>query len=483
MEKESDLFDLLEKGNFHNINIHEVMYFMINKENFNFSFNKKYNISVKKNINKHENLKHIVFFNENTKEKLTYTQNKENPEPEEYIITTSNEEDESYNLLIEKVLKLKKLSYCTTTIKIKEKADIYGVLLDYYHTQHFSKREDSFEIITKKNNSLFLELTKEIMEKKSIINGFEELNEILKLKIDQGIDLKTYDLIKENFGEHTLIDKTTDMIEKLKNINEIKTKPAIIENREFSEKKIAERFIKQQLKKNENELLMNFFNNNINAKKEYLKQIEEEVNKYSKNISSFNTVIKLTNDAVKTEKLILKKTHETKEGVLSYEINFSEDSNVYVEFFTTKSHDPSFRGKEIINIKLKDDKDFLIQTKRVNSNITLFTEIVDKETEIEKFITRLFDNQLSEENTSIKENLSNLKDFIDHIHVLKNSTLNKLPNNMLYEGIFDDIDLLNVKKEEFDLIKLKTDINIEENIEHVKSYINRMNKNKNKFKI
>lgn len=252
------------------------------------------------------------------------------------------------------------------------------------------------------------------------------------------------------------------------------------QNPELTINDIAKNYLENQLNDPINKLLSDFFDYNVESKKTYFNKIEKEFSFEKNNLDNFNQLIDLASNRIKIEQLKIKKNYKNKDGNLVYQLSFNENDLSIIEFYPKA---PLL--KNMIQLKSKVNEEFILYSRRESGVFEFEVQFINKkkyenEILIKSFLKRDFTEKLKDN----KELLKNLEEFVDAIFVMKNAVLGKIPEHILYSDILEDINLLNVKEEDFDLIKLKTDVDLREPILYVKNYISRMNKTlENKIKI
>lgn len=219
MKNKEELYERLQEKNFFAINLYVLMESILITNLLNTISEEKVgdlSITVNKIGNgiKSNLIYSYNFLNKKTKEQLniSFTANNKDNYPL-YTISTGLHEDHDFEIDIKKELTIKDSSYCTTKIFVSKRSQN---VFEYYHSQHFSKIEEYFDITDKKQDELYYEIALEIKKNKMITEAFDELKDLLLLKSDCVLDKNTYDFLKENFGKETLIQKTTNLIENLK---------------------------------------------------------------------------------------------------------------------------------------------------------------------------------------------------------------------------------------------------------------------------
>lgn len=230
MKNKKELYERLQAGNFYAINLYFLMEYVLKTDLLSTISEKKVN-DITINVTKvgngiRNNLTHSYkFCNEETKEELIidFSANDKDDYPI-YTIKTGFNEDRDFELDIKKELTLKDSSYCTTKIFVSKRGQN---VFEYQHYQHFSKVEEYFDITHQKEDDLYYELALEIKKNKMITESFEDVKDLLLLKSDCVLDKNTYEFLEENFGKETLIQKATNLIEKLKKEQPIMTKKIV----------------------------------------------------------------------------------------------------------------------------------------------------------------------------------------------------------------------------------------------------------------
>lgn len=243
---------------------------------------------------------------------------------------------------------------------------------------------------------------------------------------------------------------------------------------------IAKAYLEDQLSDPINKLLSNFFDSNPEAKISYLAQIQKDFYFEKSYLENFNDLINLASNKIEIKHLKIKKNNERKDGTVVYHLSFSEKDLSLIEFYAM-----SPLLKTIVQLKSNSNEEFILHSRRELSNFEFEVQFKNhkgykNEVLIKPFMKKYLKEKLNENN----EILENIKSFFDSIFVMKNAVLSKIPEHILYSDTLEGINLLNVKEEDFDLIKLKNDIDLREPILYVKNYISRMNKTlENKIKI